>query len=250
MYIFLYIHALFCKKSVSLQNKSQGDSYPSVLDNHLKNKKMKDKLIILSGGMDSVTMLYHYQNEIAMALSFNYGANHNAKELQFAALHCQRLAIPHVVIDLQFMATHFKSSLLQGADAIPEADYDADNIKSTVVPFRNGIMLSIAAGVANSHGLSAVMIANHGGDHAIYPDCRPGFISAMHHAVAEGTDQEVSVVAPYTALTKTDIAKIGLRLGVDYSLTWSCYKGLDEPCGVCATCREREQALREAGYYD
>lgn len=211
---------------------------------------MKDKLLILSGGMDSVTMLYHYQNEIALALSFNYGANHNSKELAFAALHCQQLGVKHVVIDLEFMAQHFKSSLLEGADAIPEADYDAENIKSTVVPFRNGIMLSIAAGVANSHGLNAVMIANHGGDHATYPDCRPGFIAAMDAAIGEGTDNEVRVFAPYTELSKSDIAKIGAELGIDYSLTWSCYKGQETHCGVCATCRERKQAMADAGIVD
>lgn len=211
---------------------------------------MKDKLLILSGGMDSVTMLYHYQNEIALALSFNYGANHNAKELAFAALHCQRLGIEHVVVDLGFMAQHFKSSLLEGADAIPEADYDEENMKSTVVPFRNGIMLSIAAGLANSRGLKAVMIANHGGDHAIYPDCRQVFISAMDEAVGAGTDNEVRIFAPYTNLCKSDIAKIGAGLGIDYSLTWSCYKGQEVHCGVCATCRERKQSLADAGIED
>lgn len=211
---------------------------------------MKDKLLILSGGMDSVTMLYHYQNEIALALSFNYGANHNAKELAFATLHCQQLGIAHVVIDLGFMAQHFKSSLLEGADAIPEADYAEENIKSTVVPFRNGIMLSIAAGLANSHDLKAVMIANHGGDHATYPDCRPGFISAMDAAISAGTDAEVCVFAPYTGLSKSDIAKIGAELGLDYSLTWSCYKGQETHCGVCATCRERKQAMADAGIHD
>lgn len=211
---------------------------------------MKDKLLILSGGMDSVTMLYHYQKEIALALSFNYGANHNDKELAFAALHCQNLGIPHVVIDLEFMAQHFKSSLLEGADAIPEADYAEDNIKSTVVPFRNGIMLSIAAGLANSRGLQAVMLANHGGDHATYPDCRPGFISAMDAAIGAGTDSEVCVFAPYTGLSKSDIAKIGAELGIDYSLTWSCYKGQETHCGVCATCRERKQAMADAGIED
>lgn len=211
---------------------------------------MKDKLLILSGGMDSVTMLYHYQNEIALALSFNYGANHNAKELAFATLHCQQLGIAHVVIDLQFMAQHFKSSLLEGAEAIPEADYAEGNIKSTVVPFRNGIMLSIAAGLANSRGLKGVMIANHGGDHATYPDCRPGFISAMDAAISAGTDAEVCVFAPYTGLSKSDIAKIGAELGLDYSLTWSCYKGQETHCGVCATCRERKQAMADAGIQD
>lgn len=200
--------------------------------------------------MDSVTMLYDYKESIALALSFNYGSNHNEKEIAYAKLHCNRLDIPHIVVDLDFMARYFRSSLLQGADAIPEGNYDEENMKSTVVPFRNGIMLSIAAGIANSNGLTTVMLANHGGDHAIYPDCRPEFISSMDGAIQAGTDNEVKVEAPYTHLTKTDIAKIGQRLGIDYSETWSCYKGLEHHCGVCGTCRERIEALREAGIED
>ena len=200
--------------------------------------------------MDSVTMLYDYKESIALALSFNYGSNHNEKEIAYAKLHCNRLDIPHIVVDLDFMAHYFRSSLLQGADAIPEGNYDEENMKSTVVPFRNGIMLSIAAGIANSNGLTTVMLANHGGDHAIYPDCRPEFISSMNGAIQAGTDNEVKVEAPYTHLTKTDIAKIGQRLGIDYSETWSCYKGLEHHCGVCGTCRERIEALREAGIED
>lgn len=200
--------------------------------------------------MDSVTMLYDYKESIALALSFNYGSNHNEKEITYAKLHCNRLDIPHIVVDLDFMARYFRSSLLQGADAIPEGNYNEENMKSTVVPFRNGIMLSIAAGIANSNGLTTVMLANHGGDHAIYPDCRPEFISSMNGAIQAGTDNEVKVEAPYTHLTKTDIAKIGQRLGIDYSETWSCYKGLEHHCGVCGTCRERIEALREAGIED
>lgn len=200
--------------------------------------------------MDSVTMLYDYKESIALALSFNYGSNHNEKEITYAKLHCNRLDIPHIVVDLDFMARYFRSSLLQGADAIPEGNYNEENMKSTVVPFRNGIMLSIAVGIANSNGLTTVMLANHGGDHAIYPDCRPEFISSMNGAIQAGTDNEVKVEAPYTHLTKTDIAKIGQRLGIDYSETWSCYKGLEHHCGVCGTCRERIEALREAGIED
>lgn len=211
---------------------------------------MKDKLLILSGGMDSVTMLYDYQEEIGLALSFNYGSNHNDKEISFARLHCERLGVKHLVVGLDFMAQYFRSSLLEGADAIPEGDYDEVNMKSTVVPFRNGIMLAIAAGLANSHDLKAVMMANHSGDHAIYPDCRPEFVAAMGRAISTGTGDEVELLAPYTTLSKAEIAKIGARLGIDYSLTWSCYKGLEYHCGECGTCRERRQALRDAGIED
>lgn len=210
----------------------------------------KDTLIVLSGGMDSVTMLYDYQGQIAMALSFDYGSNHNAKELPFAQLHCQRLGIQHIVIPLSFMGQYFKSSLLEGADAIPEGNYDDDNMKSTVVPFRNGIMLAIACGLAESNGLTKVMIANHAGDHAIYPDCTPAFVEAMGAAMKAGSYEGITLCAPYTDITKADIARRGKALGLDYSETWSCYKGGDRHCGRCGTCTERKEALREAGIID
>lgn len=165
-------------------------------------------------------------------------------------MHCKRLGIPHITIDLAFMPKYFKSSLLEGADAIPEGNYDDENMKSTVVPFRNGIMLSIAIGIAESHQLKYVMMANHAGDHAIYPDCRPEFVKAMSAAAKAGTYADVEVLTPYTNITKTDIARIGKRLGIDYTETWSCYKGGEKHCGKCGTCRERKEALRDAGIED
>lgn len=208
---------------------------------------MKDSIIVLSGGMDSTTMLYDYRERIAMAVSFHYGSNHNDKELAFAKLHCERLGIPHLIIPLAFIKEHFQSSLLSGAEAIPEGNYDEDNMRSTVVPFRNGIMLAIAAGLAENEHLQYIMLANHSGDHAIYPDCRPEFVEAMNQATQAGTWNGVQLFTPYTHLTKGEIAKRGVALGIDYNETWSCYKGGDKPCGVCGTCREREEALREAG---
>ena len=133
---------------------------------------MKDSLIVVSGGMDSITLLYEYADRIALAVSFDYGANHNHKEIPFARIHCERLKIKHIVIPLAFMKEYFRSSLLDGSDSVPEGHYADENMKSTVVPFRNGIMLSIACGIAESNGLKQVLIANHGGDLAIYPDCR------------------------------------------------------------------------------
>ena len=191
----------------------------------------KDSLLVLSGGMDSTTMLYEYAAQIAAAVTFNYGANHNMREAACARENCRRLGIEWIEIDLEFMGRYFKSSLLSGADAIPEGDYRDETMRSTVVPFRNGIMLSIAAGLAESRGLKAVMIANHGGDHAIYPDCRPGFVDAMGKAIAEGTYEHLTLFCPYTNLTKADIARRGKALGVDYSLTYSCYKGGERHCG-------------------
>lgn len=211
---------------------------------------MKDSVIIVSGGMDSITLLHDYKDRIALGISFDYGSNHNAKEIPFAELHCKRLGIKHITIPLEFMHKYFKSSLLEGADAIPEGHYEDENMKSTVVPFRNGIMLAIAAGIAESNGLDHVMIANHGGDHAIYPDCRPEFISAMSSATSAGSYNGVTVIAPYTSITKGDIARRGKELGIDYTETWSCYKGGDKHCGKCGTCVERKEALRDAGIAD
>ena len=211
---------------------------------------MKDGVIIVSGGMDSITLLYERKDEIALGISFDYGSNHNAREIPFARMHCERLGIRHLVINLSFIHQYFKSSLLSGADKIPEGSYDDDNMKSTVVPFRNGIMLSIAVGIAESEGLKKVFIANHGGDHAIYPDCREEFIEAINAASQAGTYELVRILAPYTNITKTDIVLRGKQLGIDYSETWSCYKGGEVHCGKCGTCVERKQALREAGLED
>ena len=211
---------------------------------------MKDSVIIVSGGMDSTTLLYDRRDEIALAISFDYGSNHNAREIAYAEMHCKRLGIEHITIPLDFMHKYFRSSLLEGADAIPEGHYADENMKSTVVPFRNGIMLAVAAGVAESRNLTKLLIANHGGDHTIYPDCRPEFISAMDCATNAGTYVGVRVVAPYTNITKGDIARIGKKLGIDYAETWSCYKGGEKHCGKCGTCVERKEALAYAGIED
>lgn len=211
---------------------------------------MKDSVIIVSGGLDSITLLYERKEDIALAISFDYGQNHAQKELPFADYHCKQLGIKHIVIPLQFMQTYFNSSLLAGADAIPEGNYDDSNMKSTVVPFRNGIMLSIACGIAESHDLRRVLIANHAGDHAIYPDCRNEFITAMSAATEAGTYIKVKIEAPYTNISKTDIVRRGASLGIDYSKTWSCYKGGKKHCGKCGTCRERQEAFHDAGLQD
>lgn len=183
-------------------------------------------------------------------MSLAYGSNHNAKEIPFAKLHCERLGIPHIVIPLEFMSKYFKSSLLEGGEAIPEGHYEDENMKSTVVPFRNGIMLSIAVGIAESNGLKYVMMANHGGDHTIYPDCTPEFVNAFDSAAEAGTYVKVRLHAPYTNITKEDIARRGKSLGIDYSETWSCYKGGERHCGKCGTCVERKEALEKAGIED
>ncbi len=205
---------------------------------------MKDSIIILSGGMDSVTLLHEFQERIALAITFDYHSRHAEHEIACARWQCHQLGIPHLVINIDFMEQYFRSSLLKnGYEEIPDGQYNEANMKSTIVPFRNGIMLSIAAGIAESHGLQHVLMANHAGDHFIYPDCRPDFVTAMSHAIEEGTTNGVSLLAPYTSLTKREIALRGRELGVDYAHTYSCYKGHDLHCGTCGTCNERKEAL-------
>ena len=211
---------------------------------------MKDTILIYSGGMDSTTLLYEYRERIAIAVSFDYGSNHNAKEIKCAEIHCDRLGITHMVIPLDFIRRYFRSSLLDGAEAIPEGSYDDENMRSTVVPFRNGIMLAVAVGMAESNGLQYVMMANHAGDHTIYPDCRPAFVDAFDRAAEAGTYNGVRLLSPYVNMTKGEIAKRGSQLGIDYAETWSCYKGEEKHCGRCGTCVERREALAEAGIDD
>ena len=148
------------------------------------------------------------------------------------------------------MQRYFQSSLLKGGEEIPEGHYAAENMKSTVVPFRNGIMLAIAAGLAESRGLHYVMMANHAGDHTIYPDCTPQFVRAMSAATKAGTYPGIELLVPYTDITKGDIARRGKALGLDYSETWSCYKGGERHCGRCGTCVERREAMADAGIDD
>lgn len=211
---------------------------------------MKKGLIILSGGMDSVTLLYARKDDISLAVTFDYGSNHAKREIECARYHCEKLGIEHIIIPLDFMYQYFKSSLLQGKDAIPEGHYAAENMKSTVVPFRNGIMLAIACGLAESRDLGRVYIANHAGDHAIYPDCRATFIESMSEAMAYGTYEHIKIAAPFTSLTKGDIAHIGGEIGVDYTHTYSCYKGGEKHCGKCGTCVERKEAFEMANIDD
>ena len=197
-----------------------------------------------------MTLLNEYKDIIALAVTFNYGSNHNKREIEYAKLHCQRLGIKHIIIPLDFMHTYFKSSLLEGADAIPEGHYADSNMKSTVVPFRTGIMLAIACGIAESNKLTRVLIANHSGDHTIYPDCRQQFIDAMSAAMTNGTYEGVHIFAPYTNISKANIAQRGARIGINYAETYSCYKGGVNHCGKCGTCIERREALAEAGVTD
>jgi 7-cyano-7-deazaguanine synthase len=209
-------------------------------------------VVLCSGGMDSVAALHWAVREhtVLAVASFDYGAKHNHRELPFAAEHAQQLGLRHEIIGLEFINQLFESDLLKSGGEIPEGHYEAANMKQTVVPFRNGIMLAIAGGFAESIGAEGLVIAAHGGDHAIYPDCREEFMRAMGSALTLGTYVGVGLLRPFIALSKAQIATEGTRLGVDFSRTWSCYKGGARHCGKCGTCVERREAFADAGLAD
>lgn len=200
-------------------------------------------LLIYSGGMDSTVLLHQYRDEIKTVVFFNYGSKHNHQEYGMVIENAGMLNIPVIKIDLEFIGIYFKSNLLKSGGGIPDGHYEDYSMKKTVVPFRNGIMLSIATGIAESNGLKRVAIANHSGDHAIYPDCRPGFIYAMDIATVTGTYAGVSIFSPYLGIDKRKIALMGREEGVDFNKTWTCYKGLEYHCGKCGSCTERKEAL-------
>lgn len=212
----------------------------------------KKVVVLVSGGMDSVAALYEARehHHVVTALSFEYGSKHNSKEIPFAAFHCAQFGISHRVIPLDFIGELFKSDLLKSGRAIPDGHYEEQTMRQTVVPFRNGIMLSIAAGFAESIGAEALVIAAHAGDHTIYPDCREDFMRSMADAIRLGTYAQVEILRPFIRLTKAQIAARGQQLGVDFSKTWSCYKGGDIHCGTCGTCVERREAFLEAHFPD
>ena len=208
--------------------------------------------VLLSGGMDSVAVLYDAMrsHEVVGCLSFDYGAKHNHKEIPFAIWHSEKNNIKHHTVSLGFVNELFKSDLLKSGGDIPEGHYEQDNMKSTVVPFRNGIMLSIAAGFAESEEAEGLVIAAHSGDHAVYPDCREDFMKSMGDAIRSGTYVNIELLRPFISMRKEDIAKLGDELGVDFAKTWSCYKGEEIHCGKCGTCVERREAFIISGVAD
>lgn len=207
-------------------------------------------LVLLSGGLDSTTLLAQYVTTTGVALSVNYGQRH-ARELVAAAAVAAHYGVPHVVLDLAgWGALLTGSSLTDRSVPVPHGHYAAPSMAATVVPNRNATMLMAAAGVAQARGLSRVLTAVHAGDHPIYPDCRPGFITAAARAAELGTDGAVTIAAPFVAVTKTDIARLAGELAVPIGLTWSCYEGGAVHCGLCGTCTERRDSLAEAGVPD
>lgn len=204
---------------------------------------MKDMILSLSGGLDSSSLLFEFKDEIMLAVSFDYGSNQNRKEQECAKLVCEKANVPWQVIDLKEVFKGFNSALLQGADAVPQGEYDKSTIKSLVVPFRNGIFLSVLGGLADSMGAKRIALASHAGDHAIYRDCTEAFSNAMHQAIKLGTDNEIEFFCPYVNIDKKEIARRGIAHGLNPDWTYSCYTGNNEPCGQCPTCKERAWAL-------
>lgn len=213
---------------------------------------MSRALVLLSGGMDSVTALYWAKkhHEVVGAVSFDYGSKHNHREIGYAIWHCGQLDVWHDQVSLPFVNELFASDLLKSGGEIPDGHYEEESMKRTVVPFRNGIMLAIACGIAESRNAESLVIAAHSGDHAIYPDCRESFMEAMAGAMREGTYARIELIRPFIDNDKAAIARQGHELGIDFAHTWSCYKGGEVHCGTCGTCVERREAFLHAGLVD
>ena len=209
-------------------------------------------LAIVSGGMDSVTMLHDLfeQDHQLSVVSFDYGQRH-IKELEVAKANADKLRLSHKIIKMDFLAQLLDNSALTGDTDVPEGHYAADNMKLTVVPNRNMIMASIAIGLAVNNGQDAIAMGVHSGDHAIYPDCRPEFVSALRTTALIANYDPINVLAPYLEMDKTSIIARGLEIDtMDYSETWTCYKGLQKACGLCGSCQERLEGFANNGIAD
>ena len=204
--------------------------------------------------MDSATALAKavssYGSSQVETITFHYGSKHNDRENECARKLSDHYKVKNTVVRMPFINELFKSDLLQSGGEIPDGHYADPSMKRTVVPFRNGIMLAIAAGFAESIHATHLYLGNHAGDHAIYPDCREDFTRPMADAIYAGTYNNILTHRPFEHSTKTDICKIGSQLGVPYELTYSCYKGGEKHCGTCGTCFERKEAFRDAAVTD
>lgn len=208
-------------------------------------------VVIYSGGMDSFTVLNKavQQGYDVHAVSFNYGQRHS-KELLFAKSVCDKLQLEHKIVDISSINQLIGGSALTDNIAVPEGHYEEESMKTTVVPNRNMIMLSMAVGYAVSIEAEAVYFGAHSGDHAIYPDCRTEFVDAMNEVCKIANYQAVEIRAPYLALSKIDILREGLSLGLDYKETWTCYNGEEKACGRCGACQERLEAFAKNNVSD
>ena len=208
-------------------------------------------VVIFSGGMDSFTVLNlaAKQGLEVFALSFNYGQKHK-KELDYAARACTILGVKHKVVDISAINQLIGGSSLTSDIEVAEGHYEEESMKSTVVPNRNMILLSMAVGYAVSISANKVYYGAHAGDHAIYPDCRPEFVHKMNAVCAIANYEAVEIVTPYLDVSKTAILTAGLEMGLDYNQTWTCYNGREKACGKCGACQERLEAFTENGISD
>jgi 7-cyano-7-deazaguanine synthase len=213
----------------------------------------KKAVVIISGGMDSTTLLYDVKSQgyDIYAVSFNYNQRHKL-ELEMAKLTCEKLNVKHKIIDLKQIGDELLqgSSLTSSNIDTPHGHYAAENMKLTVVPNRNCIMLSLALGYAFSIEAEDIFYGAHAGDHSVYPDCRPEFLDAMNKVAGLADWKKAEIKAPYLNIDKGDIVKRGLELGVDYSLTYTCYEGNETSCGLCGSCTERIEAFKKANAVD
>jgi 7-cyano-7-deazaguanine synthase len=211
-------------------------------------------IVVLSGGMDSTTALHHALalHDTVQAVSVDYGQRH-VKELEYATSTCNQLDVRHDIIDASALGLLLAGSALTTASVeVPQGHYADESMRSTVVPNRNAILLNLVAGIAVARKMDAIVTGVHAGDHPIYPDCRPEFITALQHqldAANEGYHQ-VRVEAPFVHVGKHDIVRVGDKLGVNWARTWSCYQGDVWHCGKCGTCVERREAFQLAGVTD
>jgi len=208
-------------------------------------------IVVLSGGMDSTTLLYKTISEgyKPYVLSFNYGQRHK-KELEYAKRTTEKLGLNHKIVDVSSINELIQGSALTSDIDVPEGHYADPNMKLTVVPNRNMIMLSLAIAYAISKGAKTVFYGAHAGDHDIYPDCRKEFVDAMKKVAKLCDYEQIDIQAPFLDIDKGDILTIGQALKVDYSLTWTCYKGLEKACGKCGSCVERLEGFENAGMVD
>jgi 7-cyano-7-deazaguanine synthase len=247
---FLPLYKKSCYKlGVSRVSRTGRRTYPV---NKTRNLKVKT-IVICSGGLDSVTLAHKVSRENILAglVSFNYGQRH-ARELDFAKACADRLGVPHQLVDVSQFGALLCGSALTDDIAVPDGHYAEETMKITVVPNRNAIMLAMAYGIAVARNADAVAAAFHGGDHYIYPDCRPGFVTAfaaMQSHALEGM-ADIRLVTPFLEMRKADIVAEGANLGVPFAQTWSCYKGGDLHCGRCGTCVERREAFDLSGIVD
>ena len=210
-------------------------------------------IVVCSGGLDSVSLACKVAAEadLLRLVTFDYGQRH-AKEIDFARACGKRLGVPCDIVDISAVGKLLSGSALTDDVDVPDGHYAEDSMKLTIVPNRNAIMLTIAFGIAAAQGADAVATAVHGGDHFIYPDCRPEFVDAFEAMQKQALDgyADIRLYTPFVNIPKSAIVTEGARHNTPCAETWSCYKGGENHCGRCGTCVERREAFHLAGIPD